>query len=550
MVSCHERHRLATCPAPDSSFASLKNILLKPSSVKVVKDNLKKPIGEAKGATLAIRKYNGKVTNGSLSEKKNKKAGEENNNHERWIKNDGAANSLYDNRPPEQTCEGSDCACGCCSKRSDDKVIDKGTEEVQNLKQEKNLIFLDKNNSDYSKINSETDKTVKSMLLLKNGYKHSAQIIFSELQKSQILDNYYKSRGFSDQNIYVYQKNNEAYDTSSSTFGKEKSSQKLWKKQSKNTTPSCCSSISNTPNHKISQGSVCSKEAQSKKKIACLSKRKFIELKNRLADVDSLHGQSTREPCCSPGDCSMSCCKRSKQASVSETTDSRQETPNNVNKLFTACQNDCNPLSCSCPGNHANCCMDACRKTDFRENDNSSISDTSTLSVNSFKNEPEDKATFKDASTQWTYDDLHPNLFHKDFSVQCNIDEGADGYVTNVIKCDLCNCCSTSKSSSFSTSPSRSSPSSSSSAAQWPDKRTNKLASESRGDGRETPPMTQEGALRCVHCGISFDDEVIFSIHMGSHSHQDAYTCNLCGKKCLNKYGFNTHILHGHHFVS
>ena len=53
---------------------------------------------------------------------------------------------------------------------------------------------------------------------------------------------------------------------------------------------------------------------------------------------------------------------------------------------------------------------------------------------------------------------------------------------------------------------------------------------------------------RCSHCGITFDDEVLFSIHIGCHSHTDPFVCNVCGKKCHNKYGFYSHIMRGHHF--
>ncbi|XP_076472934.1 uncharacterized protein LOC143302224 isoform X2 [Babylonia areolata] len=52
---------------------------------------------------------------------------------------------------------------------------------------------------------------------------------------------------------------------------------------------------------------------------------------------------------------------------------------------------------------------------------------------------------------------------------------------------------------------------------------------------------------RCMHCGIMFEDEVIFSIHLGCHSHTDPFVCNVCGKKCHNKYGFYSHIMRGHH---
>lgn len=52
---------------------------------------------------------------------------------------------------------------------------------------------------------------------------------------------------------------------------------------------------------------------------------------------------------------------------------------------------------------------------------------------------------------------------------------------------------------------------------------------------------------RCSHCGITFEDEVLFTIHVGCHSHTDPFVCNVCGKKCGNKYGFYSHITRGHH---
>ena len=55
------------------------------------------------------------------------------------------------------------------------------------------------------------------------------------------------------------------------------------------------------------------------------------------------------------------------------------------------------------------------------------------------------------------------------------------------------------------------------------------------------------GSVKCPHCGISFDDSVLHSIHMGCHSHSDPFICNVCGEQCSNKYGFYTHIMRGHH---
>lgn len=55
-------------------------------------------------------------------------------------------------------------------------------------------------------------------------------------------------------------------------------------------------------------------------------------------------------------------------------------------------------------------------------------------------------------------------------------------------------------------------------------------------------------ANRCCHCGIVFEDEVLYSIHIGCHSHTDPFVCNVCGKQCGNKYGFYSHIMRGHQY--
>lgn len=75
---------------------------------------------------------------------------------------------------------------------------------------------------------------------------------------------------------------------------------------------------------------------------------------------------------------------------------------------------------------------------------------------------------------------------------------------------------------------------------------TNRSQSMSESDHSEQHSVTMES--RCEHCGIFFEDEVIFSIHLGCHSHTDPFKCNVCGKQCGNKYGFYSHIMRGHQF--
>ena len=81
----------------------------------------------------------------------------------------------------------------------------------------------------------------------------------------------------------------------------------------------------------------------------------------------------------------------------------------------------------------------------------------------------------------------------------------------------------------------------------------------SEGSSTRTEALVQEGDCgssssstavvnpRCQHCGIQFDDDVLYSIHMGCHSHRDPFICNVCGRHCGNKYAFYTHIMRGHH---
>ena len=70
--------------------------------------------------------------------------------------------------------------------------------------------------------------------------------------------------------------------------------------------------------------------------------------------------------------------------------------------------------------------------------------------------------------------------------------------------------------------------------------RSYSLASDSEG--------SEQQGNKCVHCGITFDDEVLYSIHIGCHSHTEPFVCNVCGKQCGNKYGFYSHIMRGHHY--
>lgn len=75
----------------------------------------------------------------------------------------------------------------------------------------------------------------------------------------------------------------------------------------------------------------------------------------------------------------------------------------------------------------------------------------------------------------------------------------------------------------------------------------NSSSSDSEGESTgRAKSRRKRRTIKCFHCGISFEDEVLHSIHMGCHNHTDPYNCNVCGQSCGNRYGFYTHIMRGH----
>lgn len=51
----------------------------------------------------------------------------------------------------------------------------------------------------------------------------------------------------------------------------------------------------------------------------------------------------------------------------------------------------------------------------------------------------------------------------------------------------------------------------------------------------------------CKFCGISFQDDVLHTIHMGYHGYNDVFTCNMCGEKCTDRISFFLHIAKNQH---
>ena len=50
----------------------------------------------------------------------------------------------------------------------------------------------------------------------------------------------------------------------------------------------------------------------------------------------------------------------------------------------------------------------------------------------------------------------------------------------------------------------------------------------------------------CIHCNIVYYDSALYFMHMGLHNGQDPWTCNLCGDKYHDVYGFTSHFVNGH----
>ena len=53
--------------------------------------------------------------------------------------------------------------------------------------------------------------------------------------------------------------------------------------------------------------------------------------------------------------------------------------------------------------------------------------------------------------------------------------------------------------------------------------------------------------FKCDHCLIIFLDHVMYTIHMGCHGFRDPFECNICGKRCRDRYEFASHLARGKH---
>lgn len=91
---------------------------------------------------------------------------------------------------------------------------------------------------------------------------------------------------------------------------------------------------------------------------------------------------------------------------------------------------------------------------------------------------------------------------------------------------------STSVSSLSSTSSSSSSPSTASTSGS--------------ANGNSTQSVIS-GMFECKYCDIYFKDAVLYTIHMGYHSCDDVFKCNMCGEKCDGPVGLFVHMARNAH---
>lgn len=68
---------------------------------------------------------------------------------------------------------------------------------------------------------------------------------------------------------------------------------------------------------------------------------------------------------------------------------------------------------------------------------------------------------------------------------------------------------------------------------------TSANSNPSESESRLTTP---KNTYECKSCGIYFRDAVLHTIHMGYHSCDDEFKCNMCGEKCGDRLTFFVHI--------
>lgn len=72
-------------------------------------------------------------------------------------------------------------------------------------------------------------------------------------------------------------------------------------------------------------------------------------------------------------------------------------------------------------------------------------------------------------------------------------------------------------------------------------------------NSHQSTPETADATLhmqvsyKCQHCEVQFLDNILYTIHMGCHSYEHPFNCNICGHVCFDKYDFACHFARGQH---
>ncbi|KAI8518402.1 Zinc finger protein Pegasus [Branchiostoma belcheri] len=63
-----------------------------------------------------------------------------------------------------------------------------------------------------------------------------------------------------------------------------------------------------------------------------------------------------------------------------------------------------------------------------------------------------------------------------------------------------------------------------------------------------TPALTNgDPGYHCIHCSMTFDDFLLYSIHSGFHSQHHPFMCNICGQDCEDRFQFVMHFAKSDH---
>ncbi|XP_011687958.1 PREDICTED: protein hunchback-like [Wasmannia auropunctata] len=63
----------------------------------------------------------------------------------------------------------------------------------------------------------------------------------------------------------------------------------------------------------------------------------------------------------------------------------------------------------------------------------------------------------------------------------------------------------------------------------------------------EAVPNLFDIKLTCHYCEIIFGNAIMYTVHMGCHSFDNPYTCNICGYQCTDRLSFFMHIARSEH---